>query len=362
MTPVPARQRILELDVLRGFALWGVLVVNMSYDLGPARTALDHTVAWVVHHLASEAFYPIFSFLFGAGFALQLNRAAARGARFGRLYTRRLLVLLGFGLAHMAFLWWGDILFLYAMLGFVLLLLRGASARTLLVCALVLWTFSGVGRVAHVNSGQAAERLDANLKKAYSSGSYADVVRARLEWMPGHFEQTLTDELVPNVLAFFLLGALAVRRLLPVEEHIDAIRRASAVAIAVAVAAGLALLRWHRTFLEIVFKTALAALYAGALVLLLERPAWKRRLRPLGSAGRMALTNYLAQSAAFTTLLYGYGFGQYERIAPAPAFGLAAALYVLQVALSHWWLAHFRQGPLEWIWRAITYAGPKKAA
>ncbi|HET8546584.1 MAG TPA: DUF418 domain-containing protein [Bryobacteraceae bacterium] len=362
MTRAVAEERVLELDILRGFALFGILIVNLNYAVGSARTALDHTAQWLVKHLASEAFYSIFSFLFGAAFVLQMGRIASRSLRFESSYARRLVVLLIIGLFHMTFLWWGDIVHLYAILGFLLLLFRNRSPRALLLAALACWAFSVAEqpllRALHVGqlqvvSEHTAERLVSDLKNAYIRGSYATVVIARMRWIPVHETGVLADGMVPNVFAFFLFGAFAARRLLPVQEHTPVIRRALMLSTVVAAAAGA--LRGIGLNTALVFKPALSVCYAAAVVLVVQHPTWRRRLGSLASAGRMALTNYILQSAMFTMLLYDYGFGQYRRIRPAAGIACAVTFYVLQLAASHWWLARFRQGPLEWVWRALSY-------
>ena len=100
---------------------------------------------------------------------------------------------------------------------------------------------------------------------------------------------------------------------------------------------------------------ALALFYMASLTLLAERPVWRGRLAPLANAGRMALTNYLLQSLVCTILFYGYGFGLYGRIGAAGGIVLTAAIFLVQVALSTWWLGRFRFGPMEWLWRTLTY-------
>ncbi len=111
--------------------------------------------------------------------------------------------------------------------------------------------------------------------------------------------------------------------------------------------------------LQTVANLGLSFFYAGALILLAQRHAWKSRLAPLAAVGRMALSNYLLQSLVCTTLFYSYGFGLFGKVRPAAGLALSVAIYSVQLPLSQWWLRHFRFGPLEWVWRSLTYGKPQ---
>lgn len=147
LTPITAAERIETIDILRGFAIFGILSVNMYYFANPFFTAMADTGRYpgvaeqIARHLigffCEGKFYSLFSFLFGLGLAIQMQRAAARGARFARFFARRLLVLLGIGICHLVFLWSGDILIVYSLLGFVLLLVRRWNLKSLIILAFI---------------------------------------------------------------------------------------------------------------------------------------------------------------------------------------------------------------------------------
>lgn len=136
INPVQQAERIQIVDILRGFALFGILFVNMPafsqpfqallFPMSPAALWYDHAARWLIHFLGEGKFYTLFSLLFGLGFTLQMERIESRGGRFVLFYLRRLLVLLGIGIVHAFLIWAGDILILYALLGLLLLLFRSA--------------------------------------------------------------------------------------------------------------------------------------------------------------------------------------------------------------------------------------------
>jgi uncharacterized protein len=342
----PASQpaRIDILDVLRGFALSGMLAVNVSYHLAPAQTPAGHAAHTMVELLADGCFYPIFAFLFGVGFAMQL----ARGRGF---LARRLGVLLVIGLADAVFLWWGDILVLYALLGFPLLLLRRASDRVLTASLAVALIASAVPWPRHDFEGGG----DA-LERAYRSGSYLEAVAARMEFLPPFWASQ--DQLPAHVFALFLLGLISHRRGLFAHgaPARPIVRRVLVCGLILAVSGGAAVALGVkpplRDAVKAIARPAMAAVYCSGLALLYaRRPTWVGWMR---YAGRMALTNYLLQSLVLATVFYAYGFGQFRKMEPAAALALALAVFLAQTALSAWWLKRFRIGPAEWVWRRFT--------
>lgn len=407
--PIAPEERIVVIDVLRGFALLGILTVNMllfSMPLSAEAAGIrlfpdwhDRAARWAVDLLATGKFYTLFSFLFGFGMLVQLARAQVRGDGFAALYGRRLLVLLAFGAAHILLLWFGDVLVCYAVLGFVLLMLRRCRRRTLIVCSLVFASLPPLmmsGCTAVIGWMQQNPEAAATLERemvgtqnelqvdarreidVYGRGGFAAILRQRV----GDYLWTMLIEafiMVPNILAMFLLGFLAGR-----DGALDwiAAHRARFRGLVVAAAilglalnalwvvsmhgAGWTLPTWGLAgafALAAVGAPALALAYAGTIVLAWDSPAWQRRLRPLAAMGRMALTNYLLQSLICTTIFYGYGFGMFGRVGNLPGLLLAITIWLAQIPLSNWWLARFRFGPAEWLWRTLTYgaAPPMRA-
>lgn len=401
VTPVSSTERLPAVDVLRGFAVFGILLVNIKYFSTPLYAAmgvlpwwshpLDRGAAWLISVLAEGKFYILFSFLFGLGMALQMERVEARGGRFGRLYARRLMVLLLIGLGHMFLLWYGDILTTYALVGFLLLLFRRRRNKTLLIWAACLYVlpvlmFSGcAGMVSFAKlwpeSREAVTRefaqMEAEMPIAsqesialYADGGVADVFAARVQ----DIEDMLIAYpfLVPTVLALFLLGAYAgrCRWLHDLQRLQTALRRTLIwclpTGLIICLGAGL-VTGGHSPIwpswaalagmaLHAVGSPLLGGGYAAAVLLALQSDTWRPAAMHLAAVGRMALSNYLLQTLICTTLFYGYGAGWYGKVGPAAGVALTVAIYALQVVFSRWWLARFHFGPCEWLWRSLTYA------
>ncbi len=399
--PVAHSERIQELDILRGFALLGILLVNMRLFSYPVQELLlgseavgptvDRVAAWAVQVFAESKFYPIFSFLFGLGFALQIQRAEARGTRFVPFYLRRLFVLLLIGVAHAVFIWVGDILVLYALLGAVLLLcFRRRSPRTLLlwagiflaVAALLPVGLSGLALLAKFTPAGAAEvrasfaASEAGLRTeaaqavlVYASGSFAEITVQRLSDLRLMYGVAIF--LAFNVLAMFLLGLYVGRRgiLHNIAAHAPLCKRLFWWGLTLGVSSNVAYTILNGgpefalpTWLDVLADAAralgapaLALSYIAGLTLLLRNDAWRARLSPLAAVGRMALTNYLLQSVVATTLFYGYGIGLFGQVRPAGGVLLTIAIFAAQIPLSVWWLGRFQYGPVEWLWRTLTY-------
>jgi uncharacterized protein len=400
LTPVPPQERIAMLDVLRGFALFGILTVNIIGFSWPEEIMMMRADFWeapvdvvadgAIQFLAEGKFYPLFAFLFGLGAALQMERAESRGAKFTGRFCRRLLVLLAIGLAHALLLWEGDILVWYALCGFLLLPFRQRQPRTVLIWAficlllpalfiLMIWALlAGLSLIPEFAKSiqealtQEPEAYTWQLEESiriFAQGSYGEIFAERLSnllymWVVGLFY-------VPTFFAMFLVGLYAgkQRLLQDFAVHAGRIRQVLLWGLIVGVpanlfyAAGMAItdmtdvrfvwLLCHAVL--IVGGPALSLAYAAALVLLLQSEFWQRGLRGIASTGRMALSNYLLQSLICTTIFYSYGLGLFGSVGRATGLALAVLIYVVQVGISVWWLKRFQFGPMEWLWRTLTY-------
>jgi uncharacterized protein len=400
--PTQPHERVELIDILRGFALFGILLVNMMHFAWPVyREAIDITLwtgPWdrsaevLIAFLAEGKFFTLFSLLFGLGLAIQLERAEAKGVAFVPLYARRLAVLLVIGLAHAFLFWWGDILTYYALLGFVLLLFRHKAPRALLVWAgafvlapIVINTLLVGALTLGRATPEGAAQLEATLAQTeaayraafeqalavYGGSDFIAMIPQRIGDWGFATVGVLYGGMLFVVLAMFLLGLYLgkQRHLHHASEHLPAWRKVFAWGVLVGLVgnvlyvalarAGSALEPSWGTLVGLVGflvgAPALSLAYASGLVLLVQRPSWLKRLRPLAPVGRMALSNYLLQTLIATTLVYGYGLGLYGRIGPAAGVALTLAIFAVQLSLSRWWLARFRFGPLEWLWRSLTY-------
>ncbi len=405
MQPVVLSERIQTIDILRGFALFGILLVNMHLFSHPVQELLigygevgpllDRVAALGIQVLAESKFYPIFSFLFGLGIALQIQRAEERGTPTHPLFVRRLSFLLLIGLAHAVFVWVGDILVLYAVLGTILLLFyRKRSPQALLVWAGVFLAMavllpaglSGLAMLAKLTPAGAAEvsasfaASDAGLRAEaaqaaviYSAGSFAEITAQRLSDL--RLMYSVAIFLAFNAFAMFLFGLYAGRRgvFRDIPAHTPLLKKIFWWGCALGLSSSFAHAMVSHgpefalpTWLDILTDSArtlgapvLALGYIAGLTLLLQQAAWRARLWPLAAVGRMALTNYLMQSLIATSLFYGYGFGHFGQIGPGLGILITVAIYGLQIPLSVWWLRHFQYGPVEWLWRTLTYLRPQ---
>jgi uncharacterized protein len=400
--PTEPAKRIPIVDVLRGFALLGILLVNMELFSHPVQLVIapmetsaawiDRAAVWVVRFLAEGKFYSLFSLLFGLGFALQMARATEKGIRFIPLYLRRLLVLLGIGLLHAHLIWVGDILTLYALLGFVLILFRQTSPHALvrwvivLLLIPVLFYAFALGMIA-LGSTQpgVAEQIQQDLEAqrqayvaaiqraydVYANGGFVEITVQRVYDLNSMAFTSLF--LTPSVFAMFLVGLWFARKKVfeDLEGNQPFFHRLLVWGLIIGVIGNIVFASLigpdsprYIPSLEVFVATlgqsfgapALSLCYVAALVLLSRRPAWQQRLAPLAQVGRMALTNYLGQSVICTLIFYGYGLGLFGQVGKAAGLMLAVAIYAAQVWFSNWWLKRFQYGPMEWLWRSLTYA------
>jgi uncharacterized protein len=379
-------ERIGVLDLLRGIALLGMFLVHFSGRSSDGG-ALDDLYQKIVALFFEERFWAMFGILFGVGFAIQFRRADARGQPYVAKYLRRMAALAVFGfIAHAVFGF--NVLLGYAFWGVFLILFRNwptwALVAAVIISAASLSIYSiaqaGYGVATHGEERYRAEREvvaanntafnDAN-RVAQDSTSYATVFKARLRHMRWFYAQWFSF-LPVNTLTLFLLGLLGLRlgifdrpedhrRLIVALMIFGLISWAADVwllpdppaKLGSPLVLNLAAMRLTRGF-GLIRSMWLTFTYMGAVLLLVARnPRWLQRLSPFGYTGRMALTNYMIQIAILDLLFSKYALG----ITITPLVGLAAAiaLFLIDAGFSKWWLARRKYGPLEWLWRSITY-------
>jgi uncharacterized protein len=386
---------------MRGFALFGILLVNMELYSHPVQqlvlghdelaTKADRLAVWAIDLFADSKIYPVFSFLFGLGLAMKMQRLESQDSASLPFWLRRMFILFCIGIAHAFLLWVGDILMLYALLGTVaVVFFRRRSQRTLLlgavgilaVTALFRGGLTAVAMLDQATPARAAEVLreatakQASLRSAaeqaeliYVSGTFGDLFSQRLQDLS--FTSGGIIFLAANVFAMFLLGLYAGRRgvFQDLAAHTHLIRCVCRYGLGLGLLASLAYminaavvrgeeLTWADVLIDslhTIGAPVLALGYIASITLWLQSDAWRVRLQPLAAVGRMALTNYLLQSLVATTLFYGYGFGLFGSVGPALGLLITIAIFAVQVPLSVWWLGHFQFGPVEWVWRSLTY-------
>ncbi|RUO90737.1 DUF418 domain-containing protein [Corallococcus sp. AB018] len=400
--PIESAQRVHALDALRGFALLGVFISNSlnwfngrlflpkEQALALAASPLELTVNSLFALLIEQKFVTLFTLLFGLGFALQMTRAEGRGTSIVPVYRRRLLVLLGIGLVHMFAIWLGDILTTYALVGFLLLSFRQCSEKTVLVwAALFLFVVPTVfsigqrvlpvmldGAAATERAQKATREEDAERRAAFFAGLSSDSVvtsqQANAAYGWASIPNPNRPVLLSIILGRFLLGLWAGRRglLQDVERHRPLLRKLATWGLGVGSVIGLVVLALNLTYRGVTSLPGwlvwmripkdvgilfLGVGFAAAFALLFQKERWRKVLGVFTPAGRMALTLYLMQSVLSITLYDGWGLGLVGRTPPSLTVVFSLLLFAGQVAFSHWWLARFRFGPVEWLWRSLTY-------
>ena len=371
-------ERLHALDILRGLSLFGMILVHFHQRIRREGTAVEDLIPWGVWVLVEQKALGTFAFLFGVGFAILVRRLEARGEPVVAIYLRRLAALAVFGVIAEVFFGF-TVLFGYAWWGTALLVIRHWSSRTLIVAAVAaaaarpiiaevtaVWAWwTSAPPLVHP---PAAMELARAVAAAAQRGDYALLVVARWAQFVGNLPHSWPALVPDGGLALFIVGLLAVRHgvLDQPLRHVRLIvgwmtfgalswatswlvlRNLPAIPIPGA--------EWPLAYgLGLVQDQWLCFTYIGAVVLLLAmRPHWTGRLALAGRAGRMALTNYMVQVAVIDVLASQYGFG--IKLRPVAYVVGALLLFGCEVALSTAWLARFRFGPLEWIWRSVTYA------
>ena len=384
-----APDRIPALDVLRGVAVAGISFANVLTFFGlfampDARAAAlptadaDRVAVFLEYALISGKFYSIFSLLFGIGFGLQLVRGGE--AALPR-FKRRLRVLLVIGAIHALFIWAGDILMLYALLGFTLpwfarksdrdlrrwTLILLAVPTALYVLALVAWSASG-GAPSPPESGAAMPPAIVSIFERVGNGGVKEAFIGNLVLLAGRWADLIATVRFPKVLGMFVLGLWLVRQGMALAPHAHRPRIVRwcllgwSVGLPANLIAAWAIERWDYlppslggllgVVMQAIGVPMLALGYAAAITLLVTDRG--RLVRAFAPAGRMALTNYLMQSVVCITLSYGWGFGLWWRIGASRAMAVAAGVVLVQIPLSTWWLSRHQFGPVEWIWRRLA--------
>jgi len=393
--PVAEKERIVSIDVLRGFALLGILPMNIQYFSMITAAYFNPTaygdlhganfVVWLLSHvLADEKFMTIFSMLFGAGILLMTSRVEATGRPSAALHYRRMGWLILLGLAHSYLLWSGDILYSYGMCGLVVYLCRKLRPRTLLVVGLLMMAMASVAMTSY------------GLWSRHWSPAQLEAAREQL-WKPtpqmvakenmayrGNWTKEMSYRVPDSVqmeTGFFLgfifwragglmligmalskLGVFGAKRPQPLYW--------TTIVVALLVGLPVTLYGTHRDFAAgwdfrysfffgaqfNYWASILVSLgWVGAIMLASKTTALLPLTRRLAAVGRMAFTNYIMHTVLCTTIFYGYGFGLFGKVERVWQFAIVLFVWTVQLMVSPIWLRHFHFGPLEWLWRSLTY-------
>jgi uncharacterized protein len=395
--PVVETQRIVVLDVLRGFAILGILIINIqSFSmvegayLNPSLfgdfTGINYAV-WLISHIAAEQkFISIFSMLFGAGVLLMADRMEAAGRRPGRFHYRRMLILLGIGLLHAYLLWYGDILVYYALIGMLVFLFRRLSPRPLVIIGICGYLAVGVMMLmtglmiyvlARVLPPEAADQMLAALGTEQSiaeevqayRGGWLEQMSFRVPtaimmhtWGMFFFGLGGAGGLMLIGMALYKLGVLTGQRSSQFYRRVAVWGTLLPIPV---ILLGVWLAQrsdWRMEAMGLfgkelnhVVAPIMSLGYIAAVILATRAAAFSRAVALLIPVGRMALTNYLLQTIICTTIFYGHGLGLFGRVQRIGQLGIVIAVWILLIIFSNVWMAHFRYGPFEWLWRWLTY-------
>jgi len=385
LKPTMLQERIATLDILRGMSLLGILLVNMyafylpmpHIDLGSWFTTPSDMV-WQqnLDIYVQSSFYPLFSMLFGYGLAMQWQKAQSREQNFYSTGLRRLIVLFMFGLVHAVLIWWGDILMTYAFCGVFLLLFLRLHPIWLLLTGIIINGLMHVFMLFVVGYISFNTKVDTYLNitdvekaiTAYGTGSWGDAFIQRLSDLSIQAGIGMWIASLFMVLPFMLIGAAASKW--HSVERAKELKWLWLALTIVGLVVGIFLkstpILYTRTYLLDYIKVyiggpLLSVGYVGLIVLLCLLPVVPKLLSPFAKIGRMSLTMYILQSIIGTCIFYQFGLGWYGKVSVSTGVLIALGIIVAQMILAEIWLTKWKQGPLEALWRKLTYKTKTKA-
>lgn len=403
LKPISTAERIELLDVLRGIAICGILFGNIPIFMGyyymnsVQKAALpfdfaNHVTIFLTHIFIEGKFYSLFSLLFGIGFSIQLMRAGSKEINFLPFYTRRLFFLLLIGLVHLIFLWTGDILSVYAITGFVLLLFRNTSSKTLLALAILLLILP-VFQYAIIlfTESKLHPGTPFDLGARYISNVLPLKSESRLEALEGDYISWLSKNITGafyrfsnlfytgrpfKVLAMFLIGFYIGKQkiLNNLSQHNSTLRKIMITGLLVGIPFNIALawlmekgedyppsmLGLYQSIIYLISVVPMALAIASFVAIAWQKPSWQQRLSLFSPIGKMGLSNYLLQTILCLFIYNGFGLGLAGKAGPFVSLGIVFLILFFQLQFSKWWLSKFQFGPVEWLWRSLTYGKVQK--
>lgn len=396
---VQPKKRILEIDFVRGFALLGILLVNMALFKGsifdmivlPAHSGstTDMISRGFIYLFAEGKFYSLFSLLFGFGFSIFIFKESDNGQSATDAYLRRIFTLMIIGIIHAFFIWSGDILLAYSILGLFLLAFKNTSVKGLIKWSIGLITFILIintllylilDLASKISDSEVMfEQIELAIKnytdkallarETYSGNDYLRMISIRAREVGIYYSGFFN--VFPSILSMFLIGLAFGKsgKLKSIDTNIPLFKKIFITSLLLGLPLATLNAYGVLTYSRLVFdlnglyqnigfylgSPILALAYFSGGILLFHKFNTNRFFLAVASAGRMALTNYLMQSIVFTTIFYGYGFGLFGKISDLQGIITAILFWLLQLPISYWWLKRFKFGPAEWLWRSITY-------
>lgn len=399
-TPITGRERIDYLDVVRGVAIFGILITNIewfsfyspdnqgSFLFGSA----DRITRFLQYMFIEGKFYTIFSMLFGWGIAIQIKRFGHNDKAAANFIRRRLYFMMLLGGIHLLFIWEGDIVFFYGLVGLVLLTLRNLPNRTLLISGILLlflpiilyylkmrfpvlnspvtWLIKTGEHLYHLK-GWTSQDLD-RTRVLMESNSLITTIKITLSDLPYRFANLLFASRAPKVLGAMLVGFVVGRsQIYPkILVHKRKVIRVTVLVLFLSLPFNYMIARYmfnsgpsftfstEGLFHTVVYALGvfpLAMVYMATLALLLDHKRMRKVLLPIVPVGKMAFSNYILQSILGIVVFYGIGFGLAQQFGPLSLTVITCLIFLFQIIYSTIWLKHFRFGPVEFLWRSLTY-------
>jgi uncharacterized protein len=405
IAPVQLKDREVFMDVLRGIAILGIFIANLQYfSFYYPKAAgtfiypdLDHQFSFLHAMFIEGKFYSIFSLLFGWGIALQISRSKADDPATAKFIRRRLWFMMLLGGIHLLFIWTGDIVAFYAMVGFLLVALRKKSNKKLLMIGIslilspivlyflkmkFLWLNAPAGILAECSNylqvhlaGIPKGTDDAEVIK--QSHSLITDIKVNLSNTPFRYAYLFFVSRIPKVLGMMLIGFVIGRsgiykRLM---EYKKQLLWFIIVALVVSIPANYMLAHymetpnnyynfkiegWYETVVYAVGVAPLAMVYTILLALLFQQKIIQTILKPIAPVGKMAFSNYMSHSIIGIITFHAIGFGYMQQVGPLAWTVFAVIVFIFQIIISTVWLKYFEFGPIEWIWRSLTYGKKQK--
>ena len=394
------------MDVLRGFAILGIFIANLGSGFsfysedahlsGPLLApGVDPTMTFLHHMLIEGKFYSIFSLLFGWGIALQIKRGMAKGVDAVPTVRRRLGFMLLLGFVHLI-IWPGDIVFFYALLGFLLLPLRKFSNKTLLITGIILvlspillyWLkmtfhelnypaekFRDLGNWADVKLNPQLKDIksEAEYMELMKNASWFDILKGNMAGFFYRYGYLFYVSRIPKVLGIFLIGYVVGRSdfYRNILQHKKILYWVIGIGLVIGLPANYMLAHYmskfegdyynlktkglYQTIFYALGVAQLAMAYVALFMLSFQTAAGKKILSVLAPVGKMAFSNYILQSLVGNFVFLGPGLGYGGQVGPLWYTILGIGFFIIQIILSTIWLKYFNYGPVEWLWRSATY-------
>jgi len=390
--PIAQSQRLVNIDIIRGIALLGILIMNIqSFSMifsaysNPTvygdLTGANYYVYYLSHLFADQKFISIFSFLFGVGIILMADNIEKKEGNPARIHYKRMFILLCFGLAHAYLLWYGDILSAYAIGGMIAYLAKDKSPRFLITTGIVLIGLCALLMLAIGVSLNKWPQDELNKLLVFWQPTQALIEQDLQNYQSSWFEQmdtriTTANEMIgnmafylPRVIGLMLIG-IACYKMDFFGDRFNS--KSLVISGSSSLVLGVFLITQgiHYNFssgwqLESMFigsqfnywgSILVSYSYLALLVVLCRCNLFTTIKQALANVGKMALTNYLSHTLLCTFIFYGWGLGLFGQVERIEQILIVFAIWGFQLWFSHFWLSHYRYGPFEWLWRSLTYA------